>query len=82
MKQFARRSHHHYHEVDGKPMTLREALDEVQHLAVRVGEHQLLSCALLLVVRAAPLTRGMQHRLLTAGAALLEIAELAKRRMH
>lgn len=58
-------------------MTLEEALNEVRDLANRVGsDHMILGAALVLLVRCAPLGRTVQHRLLTAGAALVEVAEM------
>lgn len=62
-----------------RTISLCEALDEVTTLAIRVGgQHLILGAALMLLVRCAPFARGIQHRLLTAGAAMVEIAEMKK----
>lgn len=66
---------------DERPITLDEALAEVRELAERVGsQHLVLGAALVLLVRCAPFARSIQHRLLTAAAAMIEIAELRRRR--
>lgn len=62
--------------TEDRPITLDQALAKVQNLACDVGEqHAILGAALILLVRCAPLARGVQHRLLTAGCAMVEVAE-------
>lgn len=58
-------------------MSLDDALAKVRDVTLEVGEeHLILGAALTLLLRCANFSRPCQHRLLTAGAALVETVEL------
>jgi len=66
-------------DMEEEEITLEQALGKVADLAVEIGgQHELLGAALGLIVRCAPLARGIQHRLLTASAAMVEMAGWGK----
>jgi hypothetical protein len=65
--------------TEEQPITFTEALNKVAELALEIGgQHEILGAALLLIVRCAPYGHKVQHRLLTASAAMVEMLETRK----